>query len=166
MQPTDALLALAQFSLALAGFTGVVIAFGWREDEWHAADAFRTWRALVTSLACAFLSLVPIALELLGLKGEAVWRWSSAVFAVYSVIWAFFDARGHWRLRAELRQVVPVWGPGLLYALGTIMWISQILNAFGVGFAPQPGVYFAGLLLFLLLPALIFARIPFVRPKM
>jgi hypothetical protein len=70
MQPTDALLALAQFSLALAGFTGVVIAFGWRDDEWHAADAFRTWRALVTSLACAFLSLVPIALDCSGWRAR------------------------------------------------------------------------------------------------
>jgi hypothetical protein len=165
MQPSDAFLALAQFSLALAGFTGVVIAFGWRDDEWHAADAFRTWRALVTSLACAFLSLVPIGLELLGVQGAAVWRWSSAAFSAYALVWARFDAPEHWRLRSELREVVPVWGPWLLYGLGLLMWTSQILNALGVWYEPQPGVLFAGLLLFLLLPALIFARIPFVRPK-
>lgn len=53
MDPNDALLALAQFFLALAGFTGVVVTFGLRGDEWHPADFFRTWRALVSSLGAA-----------------------------------------------------------------------------------------------------------------
>lgn len=146
MAATEALLALAQFSLALAGFTGVVIAFGWRGGDWHAADSFRIWRALFTSLGAAFLSLVPVAIELLGVEGEAVWRWSSAAFAFYAILWASFDAPRHWRMRAVLRGVVPAWGPGLLYAIAACIFVAQVLNVFGVWFAPQPGV-------------------PFVRPK-
>jgi hypothetical protein len=38
-----------------------VISFGWREEPWHAADAFRTLRALDSSLGAAFSALVPIA---------------------------------------------------------------------------------------------------------
>ena len=52
-----------------------------------------------------------------------------------------------------------------LLALASVLVVAQVLNALGVWFAPQPGVYFVGLLVYLLLPALIFARIPFVRPK-
>ena len=165
MAATEALLALAQFSLALAGFTGVVIAFGWRGGDWHAADSFRIWRALFTSLGAAFLALVPVAFELLGVEGEALWRWSSGVFALYAIVWASLDAPRHWRLRAVLRGVVPSWGPGLLYTIAAGIFAAQVLNVLGVWYAPQPGVYFLGVLVYLLLPALIFARVPFVRPK-
>jgi hypothetical protein len=164
MEATEALLGLAQFALALAGFTGVVIAFGWRGGEWHAADAFRTWRALNSSLGAAFLALVPVALEQLGVHGEPLWRWSSLVICLYTVCWVSLDAPRHWRLRAELRAVIPAWGPRLLYASVAVIFAAQALNGLGLWWAPQPGVYFVGLIVFLLLPALIFGRIPFVRP--
>ena len=164
MDPNDALIALAQFALALAGFTGVVISFGWSDEDWHAADAFRTLRALIASLGAAFLALVPIAIQVFGVTGEPVWRWSSAVFALHSVVWFATDAPRHWRKREELQGVIPAWGPIALYAAAVPIFVAQVLNALGVWFAPQPGVYFVGLLIFLLLPATIFARIPFVRP--
>jgi len=165
VEANDALLALAQFSLALAGFTGVVITFGLRGDDWHAADSFRTWRALVSSLGAAFLCLVPIALQLLGVAGEAVWRWSSAVFSLHSIGWVLLDAPQHWRHRATIRGVIPGWGPAILYPGAAVIFSAQLINALGVWWRPQAGVYFLGLVGFLILPAVIFARIPFVRPK-
>jgi len=165
MVANDALLTLAQFSLALAGFTGVAIAFSWQGGAWHPADAFRTWRALASSLSAAFLALIPIALQLLGIDGDAVWRWSSAVFLAHSVGWTLIDAPRHWRNRAALKGVVPRSGAVVMYSIAAALTIAQALNASGALFRPQPGVYFCSLLVFLLLPAFIFARIPFVRPK-
>jgi O-antigen/teichoic acid export membrane protein len=165
LDATDALLALAQFSLALAGFTGVVISFGMRDGEWHAADAFRTRRALISSLGAAFLCLVPVAIQLFGIEGAALWRASSTLFSLYSVLWIAVDARRHWRGRREIAEVIPTWGPPMLYSGAAVIVTGQVLNSLGVWFAPQPGVYFLGLLAYLLLPAVLFARIPFVRPK-
>ena len=67
MIDTGAFQSLAEFGIALAGFTSVVVVFSRRDGEFHPADRFRILTALVPSLGAAFLALVPVGLDLMGL---------------------------------------------------------------------------------------------------
>jgi hypothetical protein len=160
---SDALIALAQFSLTLAGFIGALVAFVGRGGRWHPADSFRARRALSASLGVGFMAMLPLALGLFGVAGDALWRISSALAACYGAFWLGCDAPRYWRERAELRGVVPRWGAVAVYAsaLGVIAALGGLALAL---IPPGPGVYFASQLHALLLPAAVFARVPFVRP--
>ncbi len=68
MQGADAFLTLAEFSIALASFTSVVVVFANRGGEFSSMDRFRVQGALWSSLGPAVLAFAPIAFDLFGLS--------------------------------------------------------------------------------------------------
>jgi hypothetical protein len=159
---TDALIALAQFALTLAGFSGALVAFVGRDGSWHAADSFRTRRAIATSAGVAFLAMAAVALQMAGVIGGALWRASSALAGAFGVLWLAGDAPRYRRERRALRGVVPIWGTYAVYASAAA--ISGV-HAWNALCGASAGVYFGAQLYTLLLPAVVFARVPFVRPE-
>jgi len=157
---SDAFQSLAEFGIALAGFTSIVIVFGQRDGEFHPADRFRVFTALVLSLGAAFLALVPVGLDLVGVPSAAVWRASSLVLVVYlgwySVIAEIRPAAARIVLSSRLRN--------LFRTLRLAAIVSSILNASGVFFSPQAGVYFFAVLCPLAIGAIVFVRVVFIRP--
>ena len=85
MQGADAFLTLAEFSIALAGFTSVVVVFANRGGEFSSIDRFRVQGALWSSLGPAVLAFAPIAFDLFGLSETGIWRASSALFCAYLI---------------------------------------------------------------------------------
>lgn len=164
MISTDPFQTLAEFGVAIAGFTSIVVVFGRRGGAFHPADRYRVFTALVPSLAGAFLALVPVGLGMLTLSPEAVWRISSLVVVLVVGSYSVVAARGLARLPAEARALFA----DVIVAVFRCSWIGSLalafLNATGLVFAPQPGVYFFVVLVPILLGAISFARIVFIRP--
>ena len=165
MSALDALLTLAEFSLALAGFTGVVVIFGRGGGDWHPIDSYRIQVALWGSIGPAFLSLISVGLHMLGFVEDTLWRASSLLFILYVILVLGFMIPRLIRLDPDSRALLPllalVLAPFLV--LGTIS--AQVLNVLGVWFAPQPGVFFLGLIVLLAGGAFAFVRTVFVRPR-
>lgn len=155
---------LAEFSIALAGFTGVVVIFSRGDGGFHPADRFRMLMALVPSLVAAFLAHIPVGLELTGLSPELVWRVSSLVLvAVLASEWVSSEILLR-QQRPESRAVLLPLLLGLARALRLFPAGAGLLNATGLLFTPQPGAYFFSLVCLLLLATLAFVRLLFVRP--
>jgi hypothetical protein len=151
---------LAEFGIALAGFTSIVIVFGRRDGDFHPADRFRVFTALVLSLGAAFLALFPVGLDLVGLSAPMVWRVSSVVLVAYigwySVIAEIRPAETRVVLSSHLRNV--------FRTLRAAAILASILNATGFFFSPQAGVYFFAVLCPLAIGAIVFVRVVFIRP--
>ena len=96
MSTVETLVGIAEIAVALAGFTGVVVAFGSRgQGAWHPGDKLRLGFLLESSLTAAGFSL--LALLLLSLEqGEAV------TWATMSGIWALFMPGSLWSSRKRI----------------------------------------------------------------
>jgi hypothetical protein len=160
----DTLLTLSEVSLGLAGFAGIVVVFGRGPGALAPADSFRLLALVGCSLGTLFLSLIPIALNAVGLPEPELWQWSSAILLAVAVPAHLFALSRVRRDAAEILEVVPVY----LLPIGAFLFlanlIAQICNALGAGWVPSFGVYLFGLLLYLGFAALQFARMLFVRP--
>jgi predicted MFS family arabinose efflux permease len=83
MDPIEFLTAIIEASIALIGFSGLVVVLGRRPSgEWSSADRTRLTLLLATGfvvLACTLLALVLLSA---GLSHAVVWAWSSIVWVV------------------------------------------------------------------------------------
>ena len=116
----DTLLTLAEVSLGLAGFAGIVIVFGRGPGALPPADSFRLLALVGCSLGTLFLSLIPIALGFVGVAEPELWQWSSALMLAAAVPAHLFALlarsarrgrafRGRSRLHASDRRVRSSW---------------------------------------------------------
>ena len=164
MRGEDAFLTVAEFAMALAGFTSVVVIFSRRGGDWRPLDVFRIRAALWGSLGAGFFALVPSGLQLVGAPGHALWRVSSGLFGVYIAVALVDVLRKMRKLDAESRLLLGTIAPRVLPVLLVIALIVQLANVAGTGFEPQPGAYFFGLLILLLGAVIAFVRTIFIRP--
>ena len=160
MAESDAFQSLAEFGIALAGFTSIVIVFSRQGGDFHPADRFRVFTAVVLSLGAAFLALLPVGLDLVGLPPSVVWRVASLVLVVFI---------GWYSVIAEIRppEARIVLSSGLRNLFRTLRFVAafaSIINASGVLFPPQAGVYFLAVLCPLAIGAIVFLRVVFIRP--
>jgi hypothetical protein len=80
MDASEALATAAQVAVAIAGFTGVVVAFGTVPiHEWSDAQRFRLKMLIATSVFPLFWSLMALFLLTTGLGAGTVWTVSSVV---------------------------------------------------------------------------------------
>ena len=159
MEGESILQTTAEVSVALAGFTGVVAAFGQRREQWSAADTVRFRVMLGTSLSALVFSILPIAVHHSGVEPSATWLISSSLLASHFVIMAVVNTR-------QLRQVdafgdpqLRVWVFVLAFLLVAVAVGILVLNAADIGFHRAFGPYFLGLCCLLLIAALMFKRL-------
>jgi hypothetical protein len=164
LEAFDTLLTLAEVSLGLAGFAGIVMVFGRGRGSLPPADSLRLAALVGASFATLFLSLIPIALSAVGVPEPELWQWSSAIMVVLVAPAHVVGMLRIRRIADEMFEVTPVYllGIGALLLLGNL--IAQICNSLGVGSLPMFGVYLFGLILYLGFAATQFARMLFVRP--
>jgi len=155
---------LAEFAISLAGFAGVVVVFRRSEGRLHPADGIRVFMALMPTLACAFLALLPIALELVDLPPATVWLVASIVHgtAVVSIVSAILIRVG--QLTPDARSVLSRPLSAFFYTLLGLSILVNLLSATAVVGVPPVGTYFFGLLALLAVGATVFLRMVFIRP--
>ena len=149
----------AEVSVALAGFTGVVAAFGQRRGQWTPTDTLRFRAMLTTSLAALVFSILPFAVHHMGAGLAATWTTSSALLASIMVIMLLVNT--HWvrQLEALTDSSFSMPVSFLAYSLVTAAIVCLLLNALGIGFDRTFGPYFLALCCVLLNCALMFIRL-------
>jgi hypothetical protein len=94
----ELLVGVAEISVAMAGFTGVVVAFGSRsQGSWHAGDRLRLTFLLEASLTAAGFSL-------LALLGVASFGDISLVWCTLSGVWLVFTGSSLHFARRRIRN--------------------------------------------------------------
>jgi len=155
---------LAEFAIALAGFVGLVVVFRRREGEFHPADDFRIFIALVPCLAGAFLALLPVGLDLLFFEPATTLIFSSIMYATVVVLVLLVVVIRNVRLPPDARSVLSRPLTLFFYALFASSVVANLVNAMSLFGEPRSGVYFLGIMAMLVNSATVFARIVFVRP--
>jgi hypothetical protein len=150
---------IAEVSVAFAGFTGVVVAFGRRpgqDDSPINAHAFKAM--LASSLQALIFAVLPFFAVACGAREPGLWRVASAFMLVGLAVGATMDVGFARRAdRAEWTGFDRILEIGIAI-LGLAAIAAQALNVFGaVGrpFAP----YLGGLLFFLCFSSAMFVRL-------
>jgi hypothetical protein len=83
MEAEGILTTLAEVAIAIAGFSGIVVALQNRTVDLSETDKLRFSALLQVSFGAVFFSFVPIVLYLMHPSEPFVWRWSSGLWLVY-----------------------------------------------------------------------------------
>lgn len=163
MEAADTLATIAQISLGLAGFAGVVVSFDKINADLSRVDAFRLMVLLSMSMGALILSLFPFGLHNLGLDKTQVWKISSIFSSLFSIGFVLWFGLAVKRIRAIAPEIFNT-SSTLFYYLGHIInaWL-QTSNVFGVWQVSPQGIYVFGLIWLLLIGLLQFWRMLFVQ---
>ena len=164
MKGSDELLTIAELAVGLAGIAGLVVAFT-RHGRLLPTDRFRFIVLFSQALFVAALAFVPFGFHHAGQAGPALWSASSGIMVLLWVCSA-------WWVGVHLRP--DSFSPGedlpksfyvALAGPATFSLLLQIANF--VGWPMESGVlsYLVGLLLWLSIPALVFAALVLNRAE-
>jgi hypothetical protein len=163
VDPTEALLAIAQIALGLAGFGGIFVAVGReRRAALRPADSYRLTLLLSTALSTLVLSLVPVALRALELSEASVWRSSSAAMSALLLGLGFATVRMRRPHREEIRAGEAPLVALVIWVLASVTLAAQLASAAGVGAMRGFGVFFFGLVFLVAFGSYLFARMLFL----
>lgn len=151
------LIATAQLAIALAGFSGVVMALRLRYRDATALPYARLWRLVESSLAAAFFSLLPLVLRQLHVPPNLVWSVCSAIFATYVAAALVYFMTRFWSVWSGTSS--HWWFNAPAIVLGAVVVLLLYGNALGIGFAQEFGAYFLGVVFYLSFAGLVFARL-------
>jgi hypothetical protein len=154
----DPLGIVVEFSIGLAGFTGIVAIFANSQRTVSAAVRFRITNLLFTAFAPGFFSLLVISLLQLGVSGEIAVRAASALFAASILTWAMLATRSRSRLPASDRRLLSNFIYWFTAAVALSNASAQVLGALAI-LANPAGVLVAGLSAMLFLGAVTFAAL-------
>jgi hypothetical protein len=162
VDPTEALLAIAQIALGLAGFGGIFVAVGReRRAALRPADSYRLTLLLCTALSTLVLSLVPVALRSLDVADRSVWRVSSAIMSALLVGIGVATVRMRRPHREEIRAGEAPWMAAAIWVLSFATLAAQLASAAGLG-PGGFGVFFLGLVFLVAFGSYLFARMLFL----
>ena len=173
MQYAETFQTIAEVSIGVAGFASIVLVLT-RDSAAGVSefDAMRTRLLVVFSLSPVLLAFVPTTLASAGLSGDTLWRSASTIVLVAaSVTWyrtyqnifhAVRSAGGYRALPSAESAGGAIFLPTLL-ALAIVHLLSRAANCFAVPNPPGPFLYLVGLLAYLTVAILQFARILFLR---
>lgn len=128
---SETLIGIAELAVALAGFTGVAVAFGSRDrGAWHPGDRLRLNFLLESSLMAGGLALLTLVL-LYSFPGAESQTW-----AIGSILWATFMP---WSLYSSRRRIqenqlkhgdIDQFANGMVFVIFGILILVQVGNVF------------------------------------
>ena len=155
MEEASALYIVAEVSVGLAGFTGVIAALQGR-DGWHPSDIWRVVSLLCITFSALFVALVPVGLHAAGIGESSVWRISGG-FGIANIVAGHIVMIRY--VKPEISNQLRVYRFLMLF-LGAILLLLHLLAILLAAFWP----FFFALLTILALAALQFANVLLVRP--
>ena len=129
------LLNLAVISMTFVAFSTIVVVF--REAQGTALSEYDISLLrlfLLSGLIATVFSLIPPLVGLFGISPSAVWRVSSLAFALVMAWRGISFARR--QIRFEQRHLFSI-----LYAVYSAVILGLVINALGIFFDPNPGLY-------------------------
>lgn len=159
IEHSEVLLTLTEVSVAFAGFSGVVAVFGRPKiGDWSIGDRYRFLALVETSLAAAFLSLLPIGLTVVQLSPEFVWRAGSILSVVY-VATSYITHTLRYRSVPTDARSGAAWAD--VYVTGIVDVGIVGLNLYNVTVPAEPGLFLLALILLVGESGFFFARLLF-----
>ncbi|MBW2726438.1 MAG: hypothetical protein JRE71_18820 [Deltaproteobacteria bacterium] len=154
----DTFSTLTEFSVAIAGFSGIIIAVAGRQGAPLPLVWFRNICLLTWSLCAAFGSVLPPLVANFGIDGASVWAWSSGIFSLMVLALTAVPLLGARRLSSEDSAALSkvMWAIALVG--NPLIAISQLVNLAGLFGPPAPGALFAGILWLLVFACMLFGR--------
>ena len=160
MQAADVLLVIAEISVALVGFTGIIAVFRQRGiSSWQPQTAYRfkfmCWNAF-NAMAFALVPFVPY-----NVPEVSAWTWqiSSTLFALANLSLVWLTWSGARNLPPEFASQLSR-GWMITYQSGSLIMVALLLaNAFCLLDAAGPAMYLRGLGWQLFLAASLFVRL-------
>ena len=162
---SDLLLGITEFSIGLAGFSGIVAALAHRTGSWVQVDRYRIGNLLYSGLTPGFLAFIALGL-LANLDQQAtVWKLSSGMLALVLAYGMFVTIYGRRQLPLDERKLISIRVFSVQRAISLVALIFQLLSI--IGFFPHYvfSIFYFGLIAQLFVATVQFTRIIFVRPK-
>lgn len=153
---TELLTSIIEFSIGLAGFSGVIAAMS-RHTAWSTLEKFRVENILLCSLIPAFLSFAALGLSTLQPDSVNSWRQSCLLSAVSMFAVVLKAYRGRAALPESQRNLLRMRAMYLLTGSLTIMGIVQLLVFTGVLMGHSFVLFYIGLVLILLVGVFLFS---------
>lgn len=156
MDHSETLIGVASIATALAGFTGVVVAFGSRaHGAWHPGDRLRLAFLLEASLTGAGFALLALAGLALEVRETVLWPTVSVLWALYMVASLIRSSR---RIRHDLgaHGDIDVVANRIVAATFVVLVAAQFANA---ALWQAFGVFLLAVLVNLVGAAMQFARL-------
>lgn len=151
---------LAEVSVTLAGFSGVVVAFRLQGIQgWSYTELRVLWLLIGDSFLVLLFSLLPIPLALANWSQDAIWGFCNALLGLWFITVDLLVFRAEVRDRARRQLItVPVISP-ILYALMIVaigVGIALLLSAWNLIVPRGQAIYMLGLIVLLAFAALEF----------
>ena len=144
MEGSEALFALSEVAIGIAGFSAVALVLSRNRDSLSPELLFLIRTSTVNGVSNAFLALFPWVLAYASLSPAGVWRWSSGavLFSILFVSWTVVvrDQRVlDQHDTGVFRMNVAAW---VLIGLSTVVHLSNLL---GWPFHPSFSAFYLGL---------------------
>jgi len=131
----DVLGSISEFSIGLAGFSGVAAALLQRNGSLREIDRLRVTINVVVALTPGIWALAFLALAEMGVALQSVVRWISVGFLVSHIGWVLWAVRGRSQLPEEqMTQFNPV----VMRVVIAVTFVSVALNIYNIVVLP-PG---------------------------
>lgn len=155
MEIIDALNTLAEFSIGLAGFTGIIAIFANSRDRIGAALRFRITNLLALSFAPGFFALATLGLVYLVEQEATAIRITSAGIAAFSLLALTRGYRTRRKIPTEEKQLLSPFFWAFNIAVVALNFTAQVINVV------FPSKYSAGIVVFGIISMLLVAAITF-----
>ena len=161
--PITALSIIIEFSVGLAGFSGIVIIFASSPAGWNAADKYRISNLLCCSLSAGLVAFIPIGLLHSSLDPQIVWSISSLILGCASVVVLVIVLGRKRQLSTEEASVLNPY-LGVIFTGGIVLSTPiQFANALGLLAGNRFLYLYFGLVWLLVVAGVQFYRIVFFR---
>lgn len=151
---------IAEVSIALAGFSGLVVVFRVRGPHtWSSTELRVLWFLIGDSFLVLFFSLLPLPLALANWSPDALWGLCNILLGSWFIVGGILAFRGERRDRAAGEWItIPVITPILhvIYIVALAMGIALLLSAWDVIVQRGQAVYVLGLITLLAFAAVEF----------
>ena len=160
MEGSDELSVLAEIAIALAGFSGIVVAVQIR-DHAHPWDTFRAVALLITGFSMLVQALLPSSIHSFGVSGPSLWRLSSALCVVINlapIIPVFRNIPADFTSSPYYRQIV-------FGSMAVVAVVAYSINALALGTLGSFSLFYLGVLMNIPSTAVQFLAVIVIRPQ-
>lgn len=165
MTPPGSFQTIAEISIGLAGFSGLIMALRRRAGPLSGVQKFRLSILLALAFGAMLMSLIPDALLNLGVEAGPMWRYSCLLMSLYStlfLLWWFAGTRRIARVAPEIFN----WLAYAAMAVGHVFnLLLQLAVVFGMWVARSDGIFGIGLIWYVFHASQQFARMVFIQPR-
>jgi len=156
LQAEEVLTVVAEIAIALAGFTGIVVAYRQRGlEEFLPHELIRLRFMLGVACTTLLFALLPFVPHYCGLSPTANWVASSSAMATGLVALGLIIC---FRTRSHLNRLSLAWFTAYVAGSG-LFGVMVLANALELFFAAGPGLYLAGLGWLLFVSTSLFVRL-------